>query len=463
MAQSVSEPAKPAPAETTLDDLAKFVVEKLQFVGSARTLFLDEERMPEGVLAEVVEHLRRLLSRFPDRFIRLYAEANVDVLEMLQNRNLHIILTQRNVHFGALSIFRHEALVSDTRSPVAGRVCTLGTDRLVLSDEQRTVYSIVEGRAHTMAEAVRSAEGLPVAWIRNNVLVFCVNPFAENATAKKQLGKLLGYVLGVALDRMNFDFLRTVSAAEIGERVERAVGKSVEELRSGLTDQVQVKERQMRALGVQLTEATGEYEHTLRQLQALTRGISLERTAADYAADIENLITMRKFTAFEIDTRTGTAEKLIATTGPIYVTHNGKRRYPMGKFRIEIMLPDDGPIRFESIRIYGERNYRGFCHPHVKVDGDVCWGGTTSRLAELCGVKNLAGVLDMVHFFLSGWNTGNPYCPLDSFFVQPEAVCTDCKCRFDDCPNGRTDCAEKAQAIGEPSPVDTFVPRRVPE
>ena len=96
-----------------------------------------------------------------------------------------------------------------------------------------------------------------------------------------------------------------------------------------------------------------------------------------------------------------------AITTPIVIEHQ-KKKYDMGRY--EVNLKFAGQCVIKAL----DRSVENCDHPHI-TGGNVCWGNFSGYIPKLIGSSEFDVALIQIHTFLSHYDSGSPYKPLEKW------------------------------------------------
>lgn len=79
-------------------------------------------------------------------------------------------------------------------------------------------------------------------------------------------------------------------------------------------------------------------------------------------------------------------------------------------------LTRNGIVKMDSTRM--KYDVGGFPHPHVGIDGYVCWGNAASSYTNHIKSLNIAEILNILQSLLQTYNPGSPFARLDKFYAK---------------------------------------------
>jgi hypothetical protein len=85
----------------------------------------------------------------------------------------------------------------------------------------------------------------------------------------------------------------------------------------------------------------------------------------------------------------------------------------MGNYKIKVLMPHCTVQVFEAannIRV------RGYYHPHVAVDGNICWGNAANAVTQAVVTRDVQKLVELAFAVLSEYNDESPYKHLNQFW-----------------------------------------------
>lgn len=110
-------------------------------------------------------------------------------------------------------------------------------------------------------------------------------------------------------------------------------------------------------------------------------------------------------------------DELNIPIGMIEITHESNT-YQIGEFSIRIDLSDHS-IKCLNLTAMKKEGFKGYHHPHVYSDGDVCLGNADYGVGVLLGAAQYDVVVMMVIKFLRSYNKKGAYLPIENW---PEKI-----------------------------------------
>ncbi len=227
------------------------------------------------------------------------------------------------------------------------------------------------------------------------------------------------------------------------------LGSGIEKRRSLLRSSINDSKTNQENLSRQLFEVSRRINEDSQILEILEKPLlPIHRKAKRDYSDLQKLVPgMYSSIYFE-------NEKIIAVSNYIEIYYNDYD-YDLGIFEIKI------DIAKGDITINNNTNpVNDFPHPHVDMDGHVCWGNIGSGIYKMLGQNEVYGLLELIHKFLYEYNSESPYQKIEYWnpdYCEEDDSYSRCRensygytcvqCSDSDCPwyNGANEeCAEDA-------------------
>lgn len=232
-----------------------------------------------------------------------------------------------------------------------------------------------------------TCDDIPVARIGKTWLIFLIWP--KNPTALSFVRKLIDR----HLPRLCRAYRHEQKDALI-ESVEGCVSDRKRELSSELRENSYELER-LSLQVMQLARTIETSRHLLEMFQHSPEWI--RKRANRTFVDLMKLVPA-VYASFRFED-----ESVVGVTHAIDIEYDGYT-YHFDPFEVEVNL------RQGKVFIGGGSNVNGYVHPHVTDEkSNVCWGNIGHLVSRLAGELDLFGLFQLVHSFLSSYNSGDPY------------------------------------------------------
>jgi hypothetical protein len=246
-------------------------------------------------------------------------------------------------------------------------------------------------------------------------LIGCVDhnriilPIEITATDNEAARAILAYVVEQALPLLDFnvDDILKEKEAEFANHFAEAFHASVRTRLELRKEELSQKQRESEQAYYTVLDFERDKPVLEEEIALLSKLAERDRSALarSQAKALTQLQSSRQFSHVALDNQ----GVLRATTSAITIEHDG---YEFLLGRYEIQIPTNGDARIKALDEHPNADHP---HPHVARDNRPCLGNIAGDLAKLIGKMRYAEALQLLHSFLSSYNSENPYEKIGHF------------------------------------------------
>jgi hypothetical protein len=314
--------------------------------------------------------------------------------------------------------------------------------RVFVKDGLAATYNpehvVINGQTHPLSSEQR---GMALALVQDewqkitddeDQLIGCVDhnrvilPIEVTATDNEAARAILANVLEKAMEFLDFnvsDILKE-KEKEFAKHFAEAFHASVRTRLELRKDELTQKQREAEQAYYTVLDFEREKPVLDEEIALLSKLVARDRSpmARTQARALLQLQSAGQFLRIVLEDQ----GVLRATTSAITIEHDGYE-FPLGRY--EIQIPANGDVRIKALDEHPNAEHP---HPHVARDNRPCLGNISGDLAKLIGKMRYAEALQLLHTFLSSYNSENPYekighfDPEGQYQDEDDDPCEDC-------------------------------------
>jgi len=308
-----------------------------------------------------------------------------------------------------------------------GLAATYNPEHVVINGQTHPLSSEQRGMALALVqdewEKITDDEDQLIGCVDHNRVIL---PIEVTATDNEAARAVLAHVLEQALELLDFnvsDILKE-KEGEFTKHFAEAFHASVRSRLGLRKDELSQKQREAEQAYYTVLDFERERPVLDEEIALLTK-LAARETSSLARAQAKALMQLQSAGQFS---RVAMDDKgvVLATTAPITIDHEGYE-FPLGRY--EIQIPANGDVRIKALDEHPNAEHP---HPHVARDYRPCLGNIAGDLAKLIGKMRYAEALQLLHTFLSSYNSENPYekighfDPSGQYQDEDEDPCEDC-------------------------------------
>ncbi len=308
-----------------------------------------------------------------------------------------------------------------------GMAATYNPQHIVVNGQSYALSSEQRGMASALVQEdwkkITDEEDQLIGCVDHNRIIFPIEITAADNDAARVV---LAYVLEKALDLLDFDVAGILKEKEqqFSRQFMSAFQASVRSRLEHRKEELSQKQREAEQAYYTVLDFERERPVLDEEISFLSKLAEREtsplvRSQAKALMQLQNAGTYLRAV---LDSQGA----LQATTSAITITHDGYE-FPLGRY--EITIPTNGDVRIKALDDHPNAEHP---HPHVARDNRPCLGNISADLPKLIGKMRYAEALQLLHSFLSSYNSENPYekighfDPSGEYQDEDDDPCEDC-------------------------------------
>lgn len=229
---------------------------------------------------------------------------------------------------------------------------------------------------------------------------------------KKSINKIFFAKLEKLADRKSDDYVPIELPNELTQAIENGFRQNLEHRKKEIQHTINDQMRQFSSYNRHLNAI-------MAQVVELRKQIAQVDGSKDPIAEIKRELQEILKEGIWVNPVIHDGHLYLNTNGNIVLTLKNEKAnqdltFDAGQFAVQISL-GNFYMKVIPYKNNSRVNYDRFYHPHVDLDGDICWGNARESALASLELFQIGKALKLLYAVLSQYNDGNPYVHLSEF------------------------------------------------